>query len=389
MFILVLISCSPALLTQTRNSFRQENWEHTKELAEEYVSVDNDSEEGYYYLGRASLELEEYETMNSAFNKAQNCGDKYHEKIMYYREKTFIELSDAGYTALQNEDYKTMRYNWMIAIKVGYSIPQSQIPDIAEKLWLFHFWIGYCWTFIGLELNHSCLDSLPILPYLNLTDEYSIPSSRIDDCYLALQHLDSALAVKPDNIICLELKAYIKFHLSRYNECINLSDHILKLTDYDKNPLLLKSISQDRAGYIDSAIVSYSKLINYLPDNPVILYNLARLYLLRSDYANAIPYLLSSLRKTPTNTEARYMLGECYYKLLEFEKARMEFERVAAIKPDIVNLWEYLAVTYHNLGEYNKEKTALEKIQSMKMPILQSDKTNDTLINSSSEEQSD
>jgi len=100
----------------------------------------------------------------------------------------------------------------------------------------------------------------------------------------------------------------------------------------------------------NEAIDSYSKAIELIPTFFEAIDNRAFCKMDIGRWEDAIEDFRSSLMVNPNTLLAEFSIGECYFRLGEYKKAKQQFEIARAISPDFAGTIEYLKKTNNLLG---------------------------------------
>jgi tetratricopeptide (TPR) repeat protein len=87
-------------------------------------------------------------------------------------------------------------------------------------------------------------------------------------------------------------------------------------------------------GDMEHALNDERSALNYVPDDPTILMNVAYLHLKRSEYKASMEYLERARRVTPDDPEIAKLEGWAYYGMVKLDQAVAEWKRALAIGPD-------------------------------------------------------
>ncbi|MBC8465973.1 tetratricopeptide repeat protein [bacterium] len=359
-------------LYTVKEQFRQDRWEDMSESAEKYVEIHPGSEAGFFYLGLARLNEEQYDDMNNAFDTCLKLGNTYDDQVWRYRTKLYIELRNAAFQILLDDDRQRFNEICKDVFIVGNSIPESFIQHKNSDFWYLNFWLGYTYAKDGLNITGIDTNAVRYLPVINLDDQYNLSQTTKDEWSTSLEYLDLALSYRPNHITSLKLKAFLNFHMQDYSDCIVVCQVILLLRNYhqDRDALLLKAMSSDLQGNQLEAIQTYSEYLDYYPNDGFAAQNLARIYLINREFELAINFLTVALKRDYNDLLIRYNLGECYYHLTNFHKAIKEFEFVRKNDHRFLSTLEYLAAAYYNLGMFADEKSVLKIIDEANSSII-------------------
>jgi tetratricopeptide (TPR) repeat protein len=87
-------------------------------------------------------------------------------------------------------------------------------------------------------------------------------------------------------------------------------------------------------GDMEHALGDERTAITYLPGQPVLLMNVAYLYLKKSEFKQAVEYLERAKRVSPDNADIYKLEGWAYYGMNRPEQAVAEWKKSLALKPD-------------------------------------------------------
>src|SRR5580700_10381003 len=88
------------------------------------------------------------------------------------------------------------------------------------------------------------------------------------------------------------------------------------------------------SGDMEHALNDERSALNYLPDEPMILMNVAYLHLKRSEYKASMEYLERARRVAPDDPEVAKLAGWAYYGMNRPDLAVAEWRRALALGPD-------------------------------------------------------
>ena len=87
-------------------------------------------------------------------------------------------------------------------------------------------------------------------------------------------------------------------------------------------------------GDMEHALGDERTAITYLPEQPVLLMNVAYLYLKKSEFKQAVEYLERAKRVAPDNADIYKLEGWAYYGMNRPDQAVAEWKKSLALKPD-------------------------------------------------------
>ncbi len=87
-------------------------------------------------------------------------------------------------------------------------------------------------------------------------------------------------------------------------------------------------------GDLDLALADERTALTYLPEQPVLLMNVAYLYLRRSEYTQSLEYLDRARRVAPEDPDVSKLAGWAYYGLNKLDQAVAEWKHMLSLRPD-------------------------------------------------------
>jgi tetratricopeptide (TPR) repeat protein len=87
-------------------------------------------------------------------------------------------------------------------------------------------------------------------------------------------------------------------------------------------------------GDIEHALADERTALNYAPEEPVLLMNVAYLHLRRSEYKQSLDYLDRAGRVAPDNADVAKLAGWAYYGMNKMDQAVAEWKRALALRQD-------------------------------------------------------
>jgi predicted Zn-dependent protease len=112
------------------------------------------------------------------------------------------------------------------------------------------------------------------------------------------------------------------------------------------------------AGKFEQAIPVYQKLVQALPGNTGLVFNLGAAERMAGRDREAIPHLEVVLKAQPKNREAREMLAGALMDQRRFERASVVLREWTAMSPDDAHAWHGLGMSYQGLAD-----AAFERLQ--------------------------
>jgi len=87
-------------------------------------------------------------------------------------------------------------------------------------------------------------------------------------------------------------------------------------------------------GDMDLALADARTALNYAPQHPVLLMDVAYLYLRRSEYRQSLDYLERARRVAPEDPEVSKLAGWAYFGLNKLDQAVAEWKHAESLRPD-------------------------------------------------------
>jgi tetratricopeptide (TPR) repeat protein len=87
-------------------------------------------------------------------------------------------------------------------------------------------------------------------------------------------------------------------------------------------------------GDFEHALADERTALNFMPEEPVLLMNVAYLHLRRSEYKESLDFLERARRAAPSNPDVPKLAGWAYYGLNKMNEAVAEWKRALALRPD-------------------------------------------------------
>ena len=87
-------------------------------------------------------------------------------------------------------------------------------------------------------------------------------------------------------------------------------------------------------GDMDHALADERTALNYAPEEPALLMNVAYIYLKRSEFKQSLDYVERARRVAPDNPEVPKLAGWAYYGLNKLDQAVAEWKKALALRPD-------------------------------------------------------
>ncbi len=126
------------------------------------------------------------------------------------------------------------------------------------------------------------------------------------------------------------------------------------LKDARTNYLFGKAHAFDCAGLFERAIGVYQKILKQNPNSLPVLLGLGGIYFRRGLYDQAIQYYERAIRKNPKHYLAHYWLAMCFRKLHRYHAAINTLEEVIGFLPTFKDALNLMGECYEKIGEGEK-----------------------------------
>ena len=137
---------------------------------------------------------------------------------------------------------------------------------------------------------------------------------------------------------------------------------LLKRFPKEREAHLLLADLYTSAGLSNSALNAYRKILTFLPDNPLILYNYAVLLAQRKDYRTAQSYLIKATGLAPNFIPARALLARVYQETGNLAAAKESYIQILDLTPNNRGVLFSLARIYLEESKWTETADTLEKI---------------------------
>ncbi|MEZ5525723.1 MAG: PEP-CTERM system TPR-repeat protein PrsT [Pseudomonadales bacterium] len=149
----------------------------------------------------------------------------------------------------------------------------------------------------------------------------------------ALNLLDEALELAPDNLDALLSKSQALAAKGQLNEAIEPLDHALTLQKRLQNARLMRAELYIRTNQLDKARAEAKTLIKQNPNNALAHFTLARLQLNDHEYAKAQTSAEKALRTAPNHPMSQFILGAAHYAQQNYQQAQLYLEKFISAQP--------------------------------------------------------
>lgn len=179
-----------------------------------------------------------------------------------------------------------------------------------------------------------------------------IPGIRLDiglvyyregEFHKAIAPFESVLHDQPDSAQARHLVGICYLSDERYADAANVLEPLWASSNSDLSYLYVLSVAAGKAGRHDLEERALARLLEVGQNSPVLHLMLGKAYLNRGDDDQALAELEKAAEGDPKLPMVHYNIGIIYKRGHEYEKAKQEFLKDAAVEPDV-------AYNYDELG---------------------------------------
>jgi tetratricopeptide (TPR) repeat protein len=123
--------------------------------------------------------------------------------------------------------------------------------------------------------------------------------------------------------------------------------------------------SQIDASYRSAALSSYQHVLELIPNDLMALRGVGNVYYDLEEFSKAKEYYEKYLTMNPNDPNVRTDLGTMYLYAKDTERAIKEYQTVVTQKPDFFQAYFNLGVAYHERGDREKARETLVKAKSL------------------------
>jgi Flp pilus assembly protein TadD len=145
--------------------------------------------------------------------------------------------------------------------------------------------------------------------------------------------LDEAVKNFPDDVAALQARGYALWQQNRRAEAGASFQAGLRLAPENETTLMYAASLAAEMGQVDQALGLWRRAVQINPWTARSHFELARLFIIRKEWASAVDESREVLRLNPFHLEARKVLIVCYQQMRDMPKARAEFRRLMELNP--------------------------------------------------------
>lgn len=160
-----------------------------------------------------------------------------------------------------------------------------------------------------------------------------------------------------------------KYNESRFEEAVRAFNRSLDLDPQNDKAEDNLGLAYAGLGRIEPAIAAFEKAIawqqNAATKNSGPFIDIGSLLLDQNRTAEAVPYLRQALQISPLDPKAHELLGKSHARLEQFPEAQLELERAEELAPQNPNLPCMLGPVYRKRGLTEKAKLAFDRCAAL------------------------
>lgn len=170
---------------------------------------------------------------------------------------------------------------------------------------------------------------------------YNIAISLEHLCYFdeAVNYLEEALKLEPENTTYLYDLAYCLEHTENLEKCIEVYKTYLDLDPFSEHVWHSLGMVYSKMDRFEEAVEAYGFALAIDDDYATAHFNLANSLANSGKFYDAIEQYLEFSRIEPENIFANYYLGECYEQIKEPQLAKEYYIKAIAIDEEFADAW--------------------------------------------------
>ena len=358
---------------------KQGYFRKAQKILTDFLLFKPNSKEGYYYLGESYFNQNKYNFAMDAFNKTINIDKSFsdahyylglinesilkYEQAEYHYEKariggtSFIEMN-LNYGSLL---YATEKYKKAIKPLEDYieyfEYDNNQIMSLEYKDALMK--LGDIF-FIEKRYSESvsCYQKL-----INKFPEDWFLNSRIAESLYFLKNVDLAintynniLTLYPDDINSMVKLGDIFFEQGNFLTANNYYNMAVDCGGQNKDLIYKSALCYAYTEKFFQALIAFKRVDIIEPNNWLNEYQIGVTYMELGIYEKAILFF----EKNEQDTDSKFMMGICYYKLNEYKKSLDYLLKYLNEEKNNSQLYYYMGLSYFFLEDYKNSAKNLK-----------------------------
>ena len=182
----------------------------------------------------------------------------------------------------------------------------------------------------------------------------------------ALSDLEKAHQLKPHIKQIWDFIIALYNEEARYEEAINCLVNMIGIDPDHQNSLALLALCNQKADDIGLAIMGFQGVLEVLPENVPMLFNLGIAMSVQGDHESAIEQFNKAVSIKPDFAEAYNSLGAALQEQGKLDEAIEAYTKAASIKPDFAEAYNNMGVALSKQGKLAKAIEAFNKAIKIK-----------------------
>lgn len=200
-------------------------------------------------------------------------------------------------------------------------------------MYICHLLIGYHmkkYFFWGC----LCLGFVSCSPGEKELLEAGISKIEVEEYQEAINYLDRALAINPENIKAYNAKSFALFALKEYQGVVENNLEAIKVNSTDYKPFYNMANARLKLGQLEEAITDYTKAIGIKPNEADIYLNRGTAYYRAGAYPKAIEDFNFAEKLDKNMASIFYNRAKTYLKIDSVELSIRDFTQTINLTPD-------------------------------------------------------
>jgi tetratricopeptide (TPR) repeat protein len=331
-----LSGCQSVYVTSAKVYLQQNEYEQAKQQLQLALKDNPNDAEAHYYLGDIYARQKDFPKMMTEFNACLAINDKHKDEIAAIKDKNFADAYKNAVETFNGQKYK-------------------ETIDDLKMATLIRPETGKAWSLMGKT-------------YVN--------QSQFPEAIEAFKKA-VALDTKYENMEDRSLLMKLYFNGNNYEAALNMAEEIYRKDDKNKdaiktlassyNQLALKTEDQEKRKTLQSkALGYYQKVLEVLPDNADLNYNMGLLYFDMGRFDEALAQFDKVAALNPQDKEALLQSAQIYVeKKQDYGMAAQYYRKVVALDPTNPGVWNNLGVALLRSSESEnndaKKKALIEE----------------------------
>jgi tetratricopeptide (TPR) repeat protein len=321
----VWLGCQGAALTSAKLYLQEGENQKAGQKLEQALLQEPQNPEIHFLLGKVAALDGDYETMNSAFEKARGLSPEF------------------------NQEIDQLRHNyWATEYNEGVALATSEKADLAVA---GHFFRR------AITVDPEPLESWRNLAYVLY---------HLDSLEVAIQAYEHIVARSPADSTALANLGALYLGQERYQEAVQTLRQLLEVNPTHLNAHINLGVAFEHLEQLAEAEKAYRQAILLDPQLATGHYNLGTLYWNRKDYEKAIAAYKTAVELSPEDNNALYSLAVSHLSIEDWDGALPLLEELAERMPDNPLVWNELGRIYAIKGQLEKSKQAYEETKHLR-----------------------